>query len=143
MNPAYPQVAERAGGRWEYCLAPQRAFNFAFDVEHIEPAAAGGVDDLDNFALSCRSCNAFKGARLVGADPETSKTVALFHPRLQVWSEHFAFSESGDLLAGITPIGRATVATLQMNSVEQQIARRQWKRLGFFPAYPPRRSTSS
>ena len=37
MNDWYPLVAERAGHRCEYCLAPEAVFNFPFEVEHIFP----------------------------------------------------------------------------------------------------------
>ena len=42
MNPLYPAVAERTGFRCEYCRAPERVFNFAFEVEHIYPRKEGG-----------------------------------------------------------------------------------------------------
>ena len=46
----------------------------------------------------------------------------LFHPRIDAWSEHFRYD--GAVLAGLTPIGRATVATLAIN-LPLRIAARQ------------------
>ena len=37
MNPFYTQVADRAEHRCEYCRAPELAFNFPFEVEHLIP----------------------------------------------------------------------------------------------------------
>jgi hypothetical protein len=51
MNPAYPEVASRAGHRCEYCHAPEVIFNFPFEVEHVIPIARGGSDALQNLAL--------------------------------------------------------------------------------------------
>jgi hypothetical protein len=133
MNPNYPFVADRAGHRCEYCHAPQSAFNFAFEIEHITPTAGGGEDTPDNYALACRACNAFKAARRQGADPETGQTTRLFHPRQDVWSEHFAVDAETLDIRGLTPIGRTTVEVLRMNASWQQSARRQWLRLDSFP----------
>ena len=36
-------------------------------------------------------------------------------------------------ITGLTSLGRATVACLQMNAPLQLAARRQWMRLGLFP----------
>ena len=69
MNPLLPAVARRARNRCEYCHAPATAFNFALEVDHIVPASQGGGDAMENLALACRSCNAFKATRQTGTDP--------------------------------------------------------------------------
>ncbi len=132
MNPLYPLVQVRARERCEYCHAPARLFNFALEVEHIIPVVSSGTNDLDNLALACRSCNAFKPKRQRSVDPKTNKSVALFHPRTDNWDDHFSPSESGLLIVGLTPTGRATIQALKMNSTEQQVAREQWKRLDVY-----------
>jgi hypothetical protein len=133
MNPLYPEISERAQRRCEYCHAPAEAFNFPFEVEHITPLSATGDDTPDNLALACRSCNAFKSMRQRATDPETGVTVPLFHPRRDRWEDHFAPDAEALLLIGMTPVGRATIVALHLNSTEQQIARRQWKRLALVP----------
>jgi hypothetical protein len=55
LNPLYPQIAERAEHRCEYCRAPEAIFNFPFEVEHILPSTRGGVDEPFNLALACRA----------------------------------------------------------------------------------------
>lgn len=133
MNPRHNEVAERADRRCEYCHAPEAIFNFSLEVEHILPLAAGGADSLDNLALACRSCNAFKSYRQVGIDAETGQTAPLFHPRQNVWEEHFIIDNATETLLGLTPQGRATVAQLQLNSAEQRQARALWRQLQRFP----------
>jgi hypothetical protein len=133
MNPYYAQVALRAGHRCEYCHAPEEVFNFPLEVEHIVPIARGGDDAAANWALACRSCNLYKATHITGMDPGSKTIVRLFHPREDLWEDHFqAVIESGKIV-GRTPLGRATVARLRMSSAAQVAARQQWMRLGLFP----------
>jgi HNH endonuclease len=133
MNPHYAQVALRAGHRCEYCHAPEAVFNLPLEVEHIVPVARGGEDIITNWALACRACNLYKAAHVSGSDPASEAVVRLFHPREDQWEDHFQVaSESGEIV-GRTPIGRATVAPLGINSAAQVAARQQWMRLGLFP----------
>lgn len=133
MNPRHARVAQRAGHRCEYCRAPEAVFNFPFEVEHVTPSLRGGADHESNWALSCRSCNVYKGDAVEGFDPQTGRPVPLFHPRLQQWEEHFALDEGTGKINGLTATGRATVARLHMNGAAQLSARREWGRLRWFP----------
>src|ERR1044072_1238629 len=119
MNSPSPAVADRAGYRCEYCHAPQAAFNFRFEVEHIRPQAAGGTDEEDNLALACRSCNIYKSARTSGFDEVTRAEVRLFNPRGDAWDEHFEVVTRTGVIQGRTAVGRATVTRLQINSAAQ------------------------
>ena len=80
MNPRYHLVAPRAGHRCEYCHAPEVVFNFPFEVEHVTPVSRGGSDSNDNLALSCRSCNLLKGARVEHVDPVSATVQRLYSP---------------------------------------------------------------
>ncbi len=133
MNPRYAIVAARAGHRCEYCRAPEAIFNFPFEVEHIVPPGQSGPDTADNLALACRSCNLFKADCREAPDPETGLTVPLFHPRDDVWSQHFAIDGPDGTIVGLSPVGRATIDRLRMNTQSQIEARKQWMRLGLFP----------
>jgi 5-methylcytosine-specific restriction endonuclease McrA len=116
------RVRERAHNACEYCLLHQNDSPLAaLHVEHIIPKTHGGSDDLDNLALACIDCNLHKGTNLTGIDPQTSKITELFHPRRQLWDEHFELQ--GVYLAGKTAIGRTTIRVLNMNS-EDQVALR-------------------
>ncbi|MBV9851781.1 MAG: HNH endonuclease [Armatimonadetes bacterium] len=133
MNPRYPRVAERAGERCEYCHAPEQVFNFAFEVEHILPRAAGGDDALDNLALACESCNLCKSDAVTGRDEATGADVPLFHPRRDRWHEHFLYDGDTGTIQGLTAAGRATVTRLRLNSDAQCRDRRHWEQLGLYP----------
>jgi hypothetical protein len=58
---------------------------------------------------------------LISHDTKTGDVVRLFHPRKDVWSEHFQLD--GAVVAGMTAIGRATVHLLAMNEPEFLAAR--------------------
>jgi hypothetical protein len=105
------------------------------EIDHLIPEAQGGRTVEENLWLSCSACNAFKGDRARGIDPLSGETVALFNPRRQLWREHFAWMQSGDLVVGRTPIGRATVAALKLNRPLLVHARQLWVRIG---VHPPR-----
>jgi hypothetical protein len=133
MNPFYPLVADRATHRCEYCHAPELVFNFPFEVEHIIPLYRGGVDAELNLALACRSCNLRKGTRISGLDPESNQDVPLFHPRQDLWDDHFQVDSDSGTLVAKTPTARVTITYLEMNSQAQVTARQLWIRLGLFP----------
>jgi hypothetical protein len=120
-------VRQRAGNACEYCRIPQEATPLiAFHVEHIVSRQHGGSDDPAGLALACDRCNAHKGPNITSIDPETGAVTALFHPRTDLWSDHFAI-HSG-LLVGRTPSGRATVRLLNMNAARRVELRREWLR---------------
>ncbi|MFY9557507.1 MAG: HNH endonuclease [Blastocatellia bacterium] len=130
MNPHYPSVAKRANHRCEYCGAPEAIFNFRFEVEHIRPISREGVDEESNLALACRSCNIHKSNWLTAIDPVTQTDVPLFNPREQAWQEHFQLDLETAMISGLSPIGRAAVERLRMNSPVQLTARIRWTQLG-------------
>ena len=133
MNRNYHAVARRAAYRCEYCRAPETAFNFHLEVEHILPLSLGGAEEEDNLALACQSCNLFKAVQVTAFDASEQGLVALFHPRRMSWREHFRVELETGLIQGLTATGRATVGGLRINSAAQIKARLQWMRLGLFP----------
>jgi hypothetical protein len=107
------EVVLRACNRCEYCRLSQAGQEATFHVDHVHPIAEGGETALDNLALACVSCSLRKGARRTAFDPTDGLELPVFHPRLQVWAEHFAWR--GGRVVGRTPTGRATLALLKMN----------------------------
>lgn len=106
-------VILRAGNRCEYCRLSQEGQEATFHIDHILPKALGGPSAAANLALACVSCSLRKEARRSAIDPNSTRRVALFHPRRQQWRDHFRWE--GFRVVGLTPTGRATVAALQMN----------------------------
>lgn len=117
-------VAGRAKHRCEYCLTPDDATTGTFEIEHIEPTGEGGADELPNLAWACIFCNGSKNAATQAIDPMTGDSVALFHPRHDTWSEHFAWGGSKNLeVIGLSATGRATIARLRLNRLERMVIR--------------------
>jgi hypothetical protein len=114
MDPALRNaVWERAGSTCEYCRMPQHLDRVRFEVEQIIPEKHDGLTELQNLALSCFFCNRYKGPNLAGIDPETGQIVPLFHPRHDIWPDHFSWSDAR--LVGRTSKARATIAVLRIN----------------------------
>jgi len=115
-------VRQRAGNRCEYCQLHQDDSPLArLHIEHIVPKKHRGTDAESNLALACVDCNLHKGPNLTGIDPETGAITELFHPRQQVWDDHFEWN--GIFLVGRTAVGRTTVSVLNVNSEEQLMLR--------------------
>jgi len=83
--------------------------------------------------LCCRRCNAHKSNRLEAVDPQTGQLVSLFNPRTQAWSEHFAWSDDGTQIRGLTDCARATIDTLRMNDPLMVQTRALWVAAGWHP----------
>ena len=117
------RVRERAGGRCEYCRIPQIALPLPFQIDHIIAEQHAGATVLENLALACPHCNRYKGPNIGGHDPDSAELVRLFHPRNDLWTDHFVFD--GALIRGKTPVGRATIRVLAMNDREPLFFRTQ------------------
>ncbi len=121
-------VVARAGGACEYCRLLEAATGVTFHIEHVKPQSQGGRTVMGNLALSCPGCNLAKAERTTGID-HGAQVRRLFNPRdfepwLLGWHLHFVLDrETGGILSR-TPIGEATVSTLQMNSTHRMFARR-------------------
>lgn len=115
-------VYDRAKGSCEYCLLKEEDDAYSLHIEHIVARKHGGTSSSDNLALACQQCNLHKGANLSGLDPDTGTLTRLFHPREEIWQQHFAFQ--GSRIVGLTPIGRTTVFVLRMNDTDRVETRR-------------------
>lgn len=72
-----------------------------------------------------------KADRIEAQDPDSGALVPLFNPRKDRWSEHFRFE--GYRLIGQTPVGRATVALLDLNHPRRILIRQAEELFGLFP----------
>lgn len=126
-------VEKRAGFLCEYCHLRQDLCPEPFEIDHIIPRAHGGPTRLNNLCLACPVCNNAKRSKVAGRDSETRRTVRLFHPRLQSWSDHFEWSDDFGTILGRSSIGRATVASLDMNHPRVVQIRLIWASLGLHP----------
>ena len=106
-------VIRRSENRCEYCQLSQKGQEATFHVDHIIPLASGGETVAENLALACVSCSLRKGAKEMAFDSESKTAVKIFHPRTDVWSEHFEWKQT--VLKGKIAKGRATIELLNLN----------------------------
>ena len=126
-------VRDRAGDVCEYCRTPQELSPTTLEVDHVVPCALHGETKSDNLCLACRTCNGAKQARTQARDRQSRHIVPLFHPRRHGWDEHFRWSDDFTQIVGNTPIGRATVDALDMNSERMVLLRKLWGMMKVFP----------
>ena len=126
-------VERRAGGCCEYCRSQARYATQPFSLEHVLPRSRGGKSSPGNLALACQGCNNHKYNRTHARDPATHKAVAIFNPRRQRWSEHFAWAEGFVRILGLSATGRATVEALNLNRQELVNLRRLLYEAGEHP----------
>jgi hypothetical protein len=108
-------IAERARYRCEYCFSQVAYCPDPFSVDHITPRSMGGTNNLDNLAFACLGCNNRKFTSTTALDPVTGTSVPLYHPRRDIWHDHFLWDDHARLLIGLTPIGRATIERVELN----------------------------
>lgn len=111
------QVRQRAANLCEYCHLHQDELPFVtFHVEHVIARQHEGLDEFQNLCLSCHWCNLNKGPNI--STMVDSNLTPLFHPRRDRWNEHF--ERRGELIEGLTAVGRGTVRLLDMNDEDRR-----------------------
>lgn len=125
-------VFERAAFRCEYCHT-QQLLVIVMQLDHIIPQSKGGPTTSENLCLACTTCNNHKSDHQTGIDPLTTFEHPLFNPRNDLWEAHFEWGADKAVLVGLTPIGRATIARLKINSDTVVKSRRFWVKLGVHP----------
>jgi hypothetical protein len=110
---------------------PQKFDGFTHEIDHVIARKHRGRTIAANLALACFPCNNHKGPNIAGVDRITRRLTPLFNPRRHKWSRHFRWS--GPILIGRTPIGRVTIAVLEINFFERVLLRDSLIAEGVFP----------
>ena len=126
-------LEEADNGQCAYCQTAEDNTGQALTTDHIIPTAKGGGTIFENLCRACRHCNEAKGEQTEAIDPLTGENVPLYHPRRQLWSQHFAWDQAGIHLLGLTATGRATLIALDINNALILFARRRWVNAGWHP----------
>ena len=124
-------VVQRAQQRCEYCQLPAAESVLPHAIDHIRARKHRGPTTLQNTCYACAQCNGGKGSDATAYDPETDELVPLFNPRVDGWTDHFAWK--GPVLHGKTPVGRATVVLLRINDSARVEHRRLLMAAGLYP----------
>lgn len=105
-----------------------------FPIDHIIARQHGGNSVLEILALSCVRCNSYKGPNIAGIDPLSGELTRLYHPRCDLWREHFEIDKN--LIVGISNVGRTTVNLFQMNQPDYLALRESLIAEKLFPLHP-------
>ncbi len=124
-------VRSRSGCRCEYCQVPEQYDRLPFQPDHVIAEKHDGGTVAENLAWSCYDCNIFKGPNIGGIGSEPNTVVRLFHPRIDVWDEHFLWK--GGELEAKTEIGIATIHVLRINLMRRVDFRNELIAEGVFP----------
>lgn len=126
-------VIELSQGFCEYCVVPSDYSTDFFNFDHIDPISQNGTSELGNLARTCGICNGHKHDKTQAIDPLTKQFCHLYHPRQDVWTDHFEWSEDHLRIIGKTDIGRATADLLQVNRKSNINLRKLLKMVGLHP----------
>jgi 5-methylcytosine-specific restriction endonuclease McrA len=127
------EVIDRAGNCCEYCLISSSDSFFVHEIDHIIATKHRGETWTTNLCLSCFDCNRYKGSDVASYDIETNELVPLFHPRKDIWSDHFRLT--GAQVDPLTATGRITVFLLQINTPDRLARRQELIELGRYPCF--------
>ena len=125
------EVAARAGHRCEYCLIHDQDTGFPHQIDHIVSRKHGGTSNADNLALACIICNRHKGTDIASVNPNSGEVVRLFHPRRDMWSDHFRIEN--EVIEPLSEVGRVTIYLLKFNAAERLGERRLLQELNAYP----------
>jgi hypothetical protein len=120
-NTTRKSVFNRAFFLCEYCLIHQSNSYLPLQLEHIFSQKHYVWHSLLNLASACYLGNRLKGSDISTILPPDFTLIRLYHPRNDVWLEHFELS--GPLILPKTKIGQATIKVLQLNSEERVLER--------------------
>jgi len=125
-------VAQRALGFCEYCLIHQDDTSLGCQIEHIISEKHGGQTIEANLAFACVFCNRYKGTDLGALSPTTGQLVRLYHPRTDLWQDHFHLD--GVQIKGQTEIGTVTAKLLLFNHPDRLLERQVLATLRRYPS---------
>ena len=126
-------VQQRANGCCEYCLTRYDFSSETFEMEHIIALVLNGTNELSNLAFSCGGCNNRKGQKIFAIDPISGVMSPLYNPRIDKWSDHFAWRDDYTIIEGLSIMGRATVDQLKLNRLGVVNLRRALFLVGVHP----------
>lgn len=115
-----------------YCQTAEFLTAMTFEIEHIQPIAAGGETVFENLCFACPSCNRYKGSRQSMATKD-GEIVPFFHPHKQKWLEHFRWNDDATAIESLSMVGKVTISALKMNRPALIRARKMWIKLNEHP----------
>ncbi len=116
-------VRRRAGYGCEFCGVHETDAGGELTIDHFQPKARGGGDDLENLLYCCIRCNQHKHDYW----PASSEDPSLWNPRQEGADKHFLMLDDGTLRP-LTPTGAFTLNRLRLNRSQLVIHRSRKRR---------------
>lgn len=104
------RIRQHAQFACEYCGVTETDTGGELTVDHFQPQAKGGSDELENLVYCCVRCNQYK----VDYWPNQPRDPQLWNPRTETATTHFLRLEDGTLYP-LTPTGAFTIRRLRLN----------------------------
>ena len=104
------EVRQRANLACEFCGVTETDTGGELTIDHFQPIAKGGDDNLDNLLYCCSRCNLYKLAYFSAS----SEGPALWKPRKEPFSKHFIELDNGTLHP-LSQTGEFTLVRLRLN----------------------------
>lgn len=125
-HPLHEQVRQAFAFRCGYCGVNEAEAGCEFTVDHYQPRAAGGNDDLGNLIYACHRCNQYKGEFWPSTEQLAAGLVVL-NPQRHDPAQHLRENELTGELEALTEAGAFHLRLLHLNR-PQLIARRLERR---------------
>ena len=125
----YIEIMQKTIRYCEFCHIPEGIL--PLHVLNLPRQKKDTPNALQNYCVICEHCYKAKGNRVEGVDPRSGKIIPLFHPRKDIWKQHFSWEIDHITIKGLTIVGRATVAITRMNSESMLERRKQGLRDGW------------
>jgi len=125
-HPLHEEVRRLFASRRAYCGVHEIAVGGELTVDHYQPRAAGGTDELANLIYACHRCNQYK-ADYWPTPEEAAAGLITLHPLRHDLSAHYRENELTGELEPLTATGEFNIRLLHLNRpplVAQRLARR-------------------
>lgn len=107
-----------------YCAVTEVSSGGLLTVDHYQPLASGGSDDLENLVYACMRCNQYKH-RFWPTPDEALRGFRVLHPLRDVLSDHYQLDKQTGRLEPFTVTGSFHIQLLRLNRpqlVRQRLA---------------------
>lgn len=126
-HPLHQQVRQAWAFRCGYCGVSEAAVGGELTVDHYQPRAADGSDELSNLGYACSRYNQYKGDFWPTAQQAAAGFVVL-HPNRHDTTEHWRENELTGELEALTATGAFHLKLLHLNR-PQLLAQRLERRV--------------
>ena len=125
-HPLHEQVRRLFVYRCAYCGAHEIGVGAELTVDHYQPRAGGGGDELANLVYACHRCNQYK-SDYWPTPAEAAAGLIVLHPQRHDLLQHYRENELTGEVEPLTATGAFNIRLLHLNRpplMAQRLARR-------------------